>query len=121
MQDCLTNDETADVYRGAKAGFNVYRYEATGEYSKADGWAIGPREVEMPACGLWFARQSRPESDELFPMLPTFTEPGELGDLLRWAIAHPDERQEAAAKAAEAVADRTFANNAGRALARLGF
>jgi hypothetical protein len=119
LQECLSNDETADLYRSSAAGFNVYRYEQQGEHSKADGWAIGPREVEMPMCGLWMARQPRPEGDELFPMLPTFTEPGELGDLLRWAIAHPEERQAAADLAAQAVADRTFANNAKRALARL--
>jgi spore maturation protein CgeB len=120
MQACADNAQTAELYRGAKAGFNIYRHDAIhGEHSHGDGWAVGPREVEMAACGLWMARQSRPESDDLFPMLPTFSEPEELGDLIRWAIAHPDERRNAADAARAAIADRTFQANAGRALARL--
>ena len=119
LAGCVDNSITAEMYRRAAAGFNVYRYTADGEHSKAEGWAAGPREVEMAACGLWFCRQPRPESDELFPMLPTFDGPGELGDLLRWALAHPDETQRAAQAASAAVADRTFTNHARRALAHL--
>jgi spore maturation protein CgeB len=119
LQFCMSNDDTAELYRRSATGFNVYRYETNGEHSVGDGWAIGPREVEAAACGMWMARQARAEGDELFPMLPTFTDPGELGDLIRWALAHPDERKRAAEAAAAAVADRTFANHAKRALARL--
>lgn len=117
---CVDNDTTADIYRGSATAFNVYRYSIHGEHSTGDGWAIGPREVELAACGTWFARQSRPEGDDLFPMLPTFDSPEELGDLIRWALAHPTERHTAALKAQEAVSDRTFASHAVRALTRLG-
>jgi hypothetical protein len=112
-EECVDNDVTAEVYRGSLASFNIYRAETNGQLSdSADGWAMGPREVEMARCGLWFARQSRPESDEVFPMLPTFSDPQELGDQLRWAIANPEARMMAVERAFAAVEDRTFPNNA---------
>lgn len=120
-EDCVDNDVTAEVYRGSLASFNVYRAETNGQLSdSADGWAMGPREVEMARCGLWFARQSRPESDEVFPMLPTFSDPQELGDQLRWAIANPEARMMAVERAFAAVEDRTFPNNARALLQALG-
>ena len=115
--DCIDNPETAAIYRRARTGINVYRTEAEDTHA-GEGWACGPREIEMAACGLWFARDTRPESDELFPMLPAFTSPAEASDQIRWALAHPAERAEAAAKARAAVADRTFTEHA-RTLLRL--
>ena len=115
--DCIDNPETAAIYRRARTGINVYRTEAEDTHA-GEGWACGPREIEMAACGLWFARDSRPESDELFPMLPAFTGPAEASDLIRWALAHPAERAAAAAKARAAVGDRTFTEHA-RTLLRL--
>jgi spore maturation protein CgeB len=113
--DCLHNDRTADIYRSAKAGLNLYRREAERPELSA-GWAVGPREIEAAACGGFFLRDPRPEGDELFPMLPTFTDPAEASELLRWWLAHPDDRAAAAAKARAAVADRTFDNAAARLL-----
>lgn len=110
-EECLPNDETADWYCSTLTSCNLYRTEAE-RPELEQGWALGPREVELPACGTWFARQARGESDLLFPMLPTFATPAELGDVIRWALAHPDARAEGAAKAFEAVADRTFDRNA---------
>ena len=120
-EECVDNDVAAEVYRGSLASFNIYRAETNGQLSdSADGWAMGPREVEMARCGLWFARQSRPESDEVFPMLPTFSDPQELGDQLRWAIANPEARMMAVERAFAAVEDRTFPNNASALLQALG-
>ena len=109
--DCVDNGETAEIYRRARTGINVYRQEAEDAHA-GEGYACGPREIEMAACGLFFARDPRPESDELFPMLPSFTTPEEAGDIIRWALAHPDERAEAAGKARAAVAGRTFTEHA---------
>jgi spore maturation protein CgeB len=120
VSECMDNADTVRLYRGATTAFNLYRIEDDGGLdSGADGWAIGPREVELAATGTWFARQSRPESDELFPMLPTFDSPEDLGEILRWAIAHPYERMLAAEQARAAVADRTFPKNAERLLQAL--
>ncbi|HRB03047.1 MAG TPA: hypothetical protein PLP26_06755 [Ilumatobacteraceae bacterium] len=117
LDECLPNERTADVYRGAATSANLYRVEADSP-ELVNGWAMGPREVELAACGTWFARNPRPEGDALFPMLPTFTEPDELGEMIRWALAHDDEREAAAAAARAAITPRTFESNAG-ALMRL--
>ena len=80
------------------------------------GTPMGPREVELAACGSFFLREPRPEGDDLFPMLPTFTEPGDFGDQLRWWLSNEGPRLNAALAAQAAIADRTFTNTAARLL-----
>ena len=111
--ECVDNADAARLYRSAKITANLYRKE-TSENGQADGWAMGPREVELAACGSFFLREPRGEGDALFPMLPTFTTPAEFEQQLRWWLAHPAERAEAAAAAHAAIADRTFANSVAR-------
>jgi len=113
--ECLDNDQAARIYRSAKVGLNLYRREHD-DADDAAGWAIGPREVEMAACGLPFLRDPRGEGDELFPDHLTFTGPGEATEALRWWLEHPTQRQQAADAARAAVADRTFTHAAGRLL-----
>jgi spore maturation protein CgeB len=121
IEDCIDNVQTAELYRGAKTSFNIYRTETNGDVvDGCDGWSVGPREIELAASGTWFARQSRGESDELFPMLPTFNSPEELGELIRWALENPVERQIAAQQAKRVVTDRTFPNNARKLLEACG-
>ena len=121
LEDCLDNEDAAEMYRGSSTSFNLYRSENNGDVvDSGDGWAMGPREVELAACGTWFARQSRPESDDTFPMLPTFSSPEELGDQIRWAVAHPEQRETAVIAARAAIADRTFPNNVAALLRALG-
>jgi hypothetical protein len=112
---CTDNDVVAGLYRSSRCGINFYRREANGD-DTADGVACGPREVEMAACGLWFARDPRPESDGLFPMLPSFGSPAEASEQIRWAVAHDRERDKAAAAARQAVTGRTFRESAMRLL-----
>jgi hypothetical protein len=113
--DCIDNPEVAGIYRRARTGINFYRRESEDGHA-GEGWAIGPREVEMAACQLFFARDPRPESDELFPMLPSFTSPGEAGDIIRWAVRHPAVTAELAAKARAAIEGRTFTEHAKKLL-----
>jgi spore maturation protein CgeB len=115
--NCVDNTQTAEIYRQSRAGINFYRRESEDAH-EGEGWAVGPREVELAACGTWFTRDPRPESDELFPMLPSYASPQEAGEQIRWAAAHPDQRQDAAMKARAAIEDRTFTSNA-RALLRM--
>lgn len=112
---CFDNADAARLYRSSKVTANLYRKE-TSEAGSADGWAIGPREVELAACGAFFLREPRPEGDRLFPMLPTFTTPVEFQDLLREWLARPRLRTSAAASARAAVTDRTFPNTAAKLL-----
>lgn len=112
--DCLDNTAAVEVYRSAKVGINLYRREA--EDNAAPGWAVGPREIEQAAIGAFFLRDSRPEGDDLFPMLPRFHSPEQASDQLRWWLAHPDQRSASALKAREAIAGRTFDGAAARLL-----
>ena len=117
LAECFPNDRTVDLYRSAKVSVNLYRKEALSPELE-QGWAVGPREVELAATGCFFLRESRPESDELFPTLPTFTSPADFGDQLRWWLDHDQARQAATDAARAAVQDRTFIENA-KALLRL--
>lgn len=108
--ECVDNTEAARLYRAAKVSANLYRREAQDD-EYVTGWAMGPREVELAACGTFFLRDPRPESDLVLPMLPTFTGSDDFGERVRWWAAHERERQDVAAKAARAVEDRTFQTN----------
>jgi spore maturation protein CgeB len=119
IDECFDNDDAAGLYRQTKVGLNLYRREANAEHLLA-GWAMGPREVEMAACGLFFLRDPRPESDEVFPMLPTFQGGEEASELVRWWLAHDTEREKCAALAAEAIQDRTFTAHAAKLLRLFG-
>jgi hypothetical protein len=113
--DCVDNAQTAELYRHAKMGINFYRRESE-EAWDGQAYACGPREIEMAACGLPFLRDPRPESDELFPMLPSFNGPQDASDHLKWYLRADDVREELALQAQLAVADRTFTNSARRLL-----
>lgn len=110
-EGCLDNDQAAGLYRRSLAGINFYRREGEETWDGA-GVAMGPREVEQAACGLFFLRDPRPEGDEVLPMLPVFDGPDDASDQLRWWLAHDLQREAAARKAREAVQERTFTNNA---------
>ena len=116
-QICCDNADTARIYQSAKVGMNLYRREAEDD-QVVGGWAVGPRELEMAACGMFFLRDPRPEGDSLFHMLPVFSSPEEASWLLRYWLDHPEERHKAAQQACEAIQDRTFTQNA-RSLLRL--
>lgn len=111
--ETLDNEAAAKLYRSTTVGLNLYRREALRPELSA-GWSMGPRELELAACGAFFLRDPRGEGDEVLHMLPTFSSPEEASALLRWWLAHPDERAAAAEKALEAVQDRTFDANAAR-------
>jgi len=118
LDHCMDNAETAGLYRDTRVGINFYRREAQ-HPDLVSGVAIGPREVEMAACGLFFLRDPRPEGDEVFHMLPTFSDAAEASELLRWYLAHPGQRQEAAIKARSAIEGRTFESHARHLLRRI--
>jgi spore maturation protein CgeB len=83
------------------------------------GYSMGPRELEMAACGLFFVRDPRPEGDRLLSFLPQFDSPQEATDQLRHYLRYDHYRAKLALRAREAVADRTFENAARRLLGLL--
>lgn len=115
-ESCVDNEETARVYRLSKTGINFYRREGE-ETHKGEGWAMGPREVEMAACGLFFIRDPRGESDEVFggsrqlglpDVLPTFDNPGDASEKIKWWVEHDELRKKWAGLARDRIVDRTF-------------
>lgn len=113
VHDAVYNEDAADLYRRSRTGINMYRRE---EGEETTGVTVGPRECEMAACGLPFARDPRPDSDVLFPFLPSFSTVGEAGDMVRWLLADEDRRQELGRKATIAIQDRTFDRQAAHAM-----
>lgn len=121
IEQCLDNRDTADLYCGTEISANLYRKEAERD-ELSHGWAVGPREIELAACGTFFLREPRAEGDLLFPMLPTFDSPKDFEDKLRYYLNHPQERIEAAQAARAAIVDRTFLEAAGHLLVdQLGY
>jgi spore maturation protein CgeB len=113
--DCVDNPQAAELYRNARVSLNFYRRE--GEEDAIAGISMGPREIEMAACGLFFLRDPRPESDQVFGgILPAFRSPGEASEQLRFWLARDGLRERRAAAAREAIADWTFTNHARRFL-----
>ena len=117
---CCPNDETVELYRGTKASANIYRTSSQ-RPGLSDGWAMGPREVELAASGTFFLTEQRGENAAVLPMVPTFDGPGEFSEQLRWWLDRPEARDNVVMKAREAVADRTFTANAGQLLTLAGF
>lgn len=118
IDECIDNDDAVTLYTSSQMSFNIYRTESQ-RPELSIGRSCGPREIELAATGTFFARQRRAESDELFPMLPTFETPAELEEVIRWWLPRSELREECATKARAAVADRTFTNAAKRLLATL--
>jgi len=113
IEECVPNENAAYLYASTKASANLYRKEAT---HNADGWAMGPREVELAACGTFYLTEARGENREALPMVPTVDGPDDFSEKLAWWLAHSSEREAVAAEALAAVADRTFHTNARRLL-----
>lgn len=116
--EAVDNLETANTYRLSRLGINFYRRESEKAHT-GEGWAIGPREVEMAACGIPWLRDPRGESDELFPFLPTFKTIEEAADLLKWYLINEGRRVKLGQQAREAIITRTFRNHADMLMAEM--
>lgn len=109
--EAVDNTETADTYRRTRVGINFYRRESE-KIHEGEGWAIGPREVEMAACGIPWVRDARGESDELFPFLPTFGSVEEAAGLLKFYLENPKDAAFLGKRARQRIKDRTFDSHA---------
>lgn len=116
---CCDNSEAIDLYRATKASANLYRREAQ-RAGLVDGWSMGPREVELAACGCFYLTEARGENREVLPMIPTFDGPADFEAKLRWYSDRPEVTAGIVTAARAAVADRTFVNNARRLLELAG-
>lgn len=115
---CENSDETVELYSSTEMSFNIYRVEAQ-HAALANGWAMGPREVELAACETFYLTQERGENRAVLPMIPTFTDPASLSEAVRYWLPRDKQRAQIAADAHGAIQDRTFTRHAAELLARL--
>jgi spore maturation protein CgeB len=111
-ESVVHNSITAALYRKAKIGLNIHRTSI--------GWgrnaehvlgaeSMNPRCYELAACGSFFITDYRPEVGEIFgEVVPTFSTPAELEELIRHYLAHGDERARRLAQAQTLIAGHTF-------------
>lgn len=111
--EIVANQLAAVLYRHAKIGLNLYR-ESVGFGPRAErvqgAESLNPRALELAACQCFQISQPRAEVLETFgDAVPTFATAAELGQLVRYYLAHPLERADKARRAAAAIRGHTFA------------
>ncbi len=108
----VDNAVTASLYRRAAIGLNPYRQSKAlmeGAERVTTGESLNPRAVELAACGCFTISDKRAEAEEVFGgLIPTYETAAELEELVRYYLAHADERQHLAAQLPAKVKDRTF-------------
>ena len=108
----IPNETTAGLYRAAKVGLNIHRsslYYGRDVPHHHGAESLNPRCYELAACGSFFVSDYRPELVDVFGgAVPTFNTPEELGEGVRYYLAHDDEREAIAARLPGLVAEHTF-------------
>ncbi len=122
VEKMVENTFTARIYRGAAIGINLHREERWANndammIDSGEAYSMGPRGVELAACGTFQISDPRQEIIDVFgDSVPIHHSPDELGDLIRKYLADPAERRRLAVLQREAIKERTFENNVRRAL-----
>jgi glycosyltransferase involved in cell wall biosynthesis len=118
----ITNAEAVNLYRRAKIGLNLYRtsrgFDGRGHVEGAE--SLNPRALELAGCNVFQISDYRAEVEEVFgEFVPTFTDPQDLGRLVRRYLASDDERARKAGCARNAIKRHTFAERAEQILNEL--
>lgn len=112
--DVVDNVQTAELYRNSKIGLNIYRESVGfGKDNKrilpGQAESIGPRGIELAACGVFSISSYRAEVAEMFGQnIPTYTNAQDLQDKIIYYLNHPVERQLCAMNAYRMVQGETF-------------
>ena len=110
--DCVDNHEAAAIYRPVP-----HRDQRVPDRSRGRprGRRLGrraPRDRDGRLRAVVRPRPAAPNRTSCSRCSRRSRSPEEAGDLIRWAVAHPEARAIDAAKARAAVADRTFTEHA---------
>lgn len=117
LPDNVPNEKTQLYYAGAAININHHRlvkwYGLDAEIEASEAESLNPRVYEL-AAGRCFqiCDDSRAELRELFgDSIPTYShrDPADLERVIRYYLAHPDERERCAAEAYERVQAHTVA------------
>ena len=121
--DCISNDQTAALYRKAKIGLNLYRQtKGWGKGAPFIGHAdsLNPRAYELAACGVFHLSHPRAEVGEVFgDLVPTFATPTEAAALIRLWLADPVGRARIAEQLPACVAETSWVTRAATVLGDL--
>ncbi|MCC7372530.1 MAG: glycosyltransferase [Chloroflexi bacterium] len=119
----IDNARAAALYRKAKIGLNLYRQSVTCHRESPrilGAQSMNPRAFELAACGAFQISDARAEVAEVFGgLVPTFTDPAELGALVRRWLADDAGRAAIRAAVPERIARSTFAHRAAQVAAFL--
>jgi spore maturation protein CgeB len=113
IHDIVTpNAVTAALYRKAKVGINLHRSSVgfgRNTVKISGAYSLGPRCYELAACGAFYISDYRPELADVFgDAVPTYTNAEELGETIRYYLAHDEERAAKAALLPGLAARHTF-------------
>lgn len=117
LSQIVENGVAASHYRSAKISLNHHRQitDITSTETIAPGSAesLNPRAYEVPACGGFLISDARAELGEVFgTSVPTYTDSGSLEHLIRYYLAHEDERRALAGRQAAAVQAHSWTHRA---------
>ena len=118
----VDNAFTARIYRGLAIGINIHRTERWNNNAdilidEGEAYSMGPRGVELAACGAFQISDFRQEIVDVFgDTVPLHSSPEDLGRLIRKYLNDPAERERLARLQHEAIKGRTFKNSMGRVL-----
>src|ERR1035437_2117044 len=104
---CIDNSELVKLYHQTKIALNIHRWHENAE-------SCNPRVFEVAACGIFQVSDYRKEIEDIFGnSIPLYERgnPIELASMLRYYLAHDQEREFKARVALKKVKEFTFDNN----------
>lgn len=117
------NAIVAQHYRSAAISLNMHRTSTmihaaeAGHIAPGAAESLNPRAYEVPACGGFLISDERAELDDVFQgSVPTYHDSASLERLIRYYLAHPDERRALATQQYLAVQPHSWAHRARQAL-----
>lgn len=106
----VPNTTTAALYRRAAIGLNLYRHAPGAD-------SLNPRAYELAACGVFHLSDARAEVRERFgARVPILDQPADAAPLIKYWLAHSDERAAVAADLPACVASASWKSRAASVL-----
>jgi len=122
LNKMVENSFVARLYRGSAIGINMHRQERWSNNAdmiidNGEAYSMGPRGVELAACGTFQVSDYREEIVDVFgDSVPIHHNSQDLERLIRKYLNDPAERNRLARQQREAIKERTFANHMRRVL-----
>ncbi len=108
LKQITPNAQAAAHYRSAFISLCHHRADPPGFAE-----SLNPRCYEVPACGGFLISDYRAELHDIFgTSVPTYTDADSLSSLVRYFLAHPEERDALAARQREAIASHHWGERA---------